>query len=50
MLHQRFASSAQAKADVFDYIECFHSLHMQRKVDAKDRVFRLVTYQSVRTR
>ena len=39
--------SRQARADVFDYIECFHNPRMQRRLNAKDQAFRLLTQQSV---
>jgi putative transposase len=46
---RRYLSLAQARADVFDYIEHFRNLRMQRRLEAKDQAFRLLTQPSVET-
>ena len=46
---RRYLSLAHARADVFDYIECFHNPRMQRGLNAKDQAFRLLTQPSVET-
>ena len=46
---RRYLTLADARADVFDYIERFHSPRMQRRLDAKDQAFRLLTQPSVKT-
>ena len=46
---RRYLSLAHARADVFDYIECFHNPRMQRRLNAKDQAFRLLTQPSVET-
>ena len=37
---------ADAKADVFDYIERFHNPRIQRRLDALDRQFSALTQPS----
>lgn len=44
---RRYMALADARVDVFDHIERFHNPRMQRRLDAKDQVFRLLTQQSV---
>ena len=46
---RRYLMLAEARADVFDYIERFHNPRMQRRLDAKDQAFRLLTQPSVKT-
>ena len=46
---RRYLTLANARADVFDYIERFHNLRMQRRLDAQDEAFRLLTQPSVKT-
>lgn len=46
---RRYLTLADARADVFDYIERFHNPRMQRRLDARDEAFRLLTQQSVET-
>lgn len=36
----------EARADVFNYIERFHNALIQRRLDAKDQAFRLLTQSS----
>lgn len=36
---QRYLSLADARSDVYDYIERFHNPRMQRKIDARDLAF-----------
>jgi putative transposase len=45
----RYLTLAEARADVFDYIERFHNPRMQRRLDAQDQAFRLLTQPSVKT-
>ena len=46
---RRYLTLAEARADVFDYIERFHNPRMQRRLDAQDQAFRLLTQPSVKT-
>lgn len=46
---RRYLTLAEARADVFDYIERHHNPRMQRRLDAKDQAFILLTQLSVRT-
>lgn len=46
---RRYLTLAEATADVFDYIERFHNPRMQRRLDAQDQAFRLLTQPSVKT-
>lgn len=45
---RRYRTLAEARADVFDYIERFHNPRMQRRLDAQDEAFRLLTQPSVK--
>ena len=40
--------TAEARADVFDYIERFHNPRMQRRLDAEEQAFILLTQPSVK--
>lgn len=44
-----YRTLADARSDVFDYIERFHNHRMQRRLDARDQAFRLLTQPSVET-
>lgn len=44
---RRYVTLAEARSDVFDYIERFHNPIIQRRLDARDQAFRLLTQQSV---
>lgn len=46
---RRYPTLAEARADVFDYIERFHNPLIQRRLDARDQVFRLLTQSAVET-
>lgn len=46
---RRYLTLDDARADVFDYIERFHNPRMQRRLDAQDQAFRLLTQPSVKT-
>lgn len=46
---RRYLTLAEARADVFDYIERFHNPLRQRRLDAQDQTFRLLTQPSVET-
>ncbi len=46
---RRYLTLAEARSDVFDYIERFHNPPIQRRLDAKDQAFRLLTQPSVET-
>ena len=46
---RRYLTVADARDDVFDYIERFHNPRMQRRLDAQDQAFRLLTQPSVQT-
>ena len=46
---RRYLTLTEARADVFDYIERFHNPRMQRRLDARDQGFRLLTQPSVQT-
>ena len=45
--NQRFMRLAEARADVFDYIERFHNPRIQRRLDAQDQALKLLTQPSV---
>lgn len=45
----RYLTLAEARSDLFDYIERFHDPLIQRRLDPKDQAFRLLTQQSVET-
>ena len=46
---RRYATLAEARADLFDYIERFHNPRMQRRLDAQDQAFKTLTQPSVKT-
>ena len=46
---RRYLTLAEARADVFDYIERFHNPRMQRRLDAVDQRNSDLTKQSVQT-
>lgn len=46
---RRYLTLADARSDVFDYIERFHNPRMQRRLDARDQAFKLLTQSSVET-
>ncbi len=46
---RRYLTLAEATTDIFDYIERFHNPRMQRRLDAQDQAFRLLTQPSVKT-
>lgn len=46
---RRYLTLAEARIDVFDYIERFHNSLIQRKLDTKDQAFGLLTQLSVET-
>jgi putative transposase len=46
---QRYPTLAEARADVFDYIERFHNPRIQRRLDARDREFSVLTQPSAKT-
>lgn len=46
---RRYLTLADARADVFDYIERFHNPRLQRRLDTKDQAFKLLTQPSVKT-
>lgn len=46
---RRYLLLAEARADVFDYIERCHNPMIQRRLDAKDQAYRLLTQTSVET-
>ena len=46
---QRYLILADARADVFDYIERFHNPRMQRRIDALDQAFTALAQVSAKT-
>lgn len=46
---RRYLTLAEARRDVFDYIERFHNPIIQRRLDARDQAVRLLTQPSVET-
>lgn len=46
---RRYLTLAEARADVFDYIERFHNPRLQRRLDAQTEAFNLLTQPSVKT-
>ncbi len=46
---RRYLTLAEARVDVFDYIERFHNPLRQRRLDIQDQTFRLLTQPSVET-
>ena len=45
---RRDVTLAEARADVFDYIERFHNPLIRRRLDAQDQTFKLLTQPSVK--
>lgn len=46
---RRYLTLADARSDVFDYIERFHNPRMQRRIDVQDQKFAALTQPSVKT-
>ena len=46
---RRYLTVADARSDVFDYIERFHNPRIQRRLDSLDREFSTLTQPSVKT-
>ena len=46
---RRYLTIADARSDVFDYIERFHNRRIQRRLDALDRRFSALTQLSAKT-
>ena len=46
---RRYLTLSEACTDVFDYIERFHNPIIQRRLDAQDQAFKLLTQPSVET-
>lgn len=46
---QRYLTLADARSDVFDYIERFHNPRMQRRINARDLAFTALTQLSAKT-
>jgi len=46
---RRYLTQAEARSDVFDYIERFHNPRMQRRLDKQDQKFIALTQQSAKT-
>ena len=46
---RRYLTQAQARSDVFDYIERFHNPRMQRRLDKQDQKFIALTQPSAKT-
>lgn len=44
---RRYPTLSEARADAFDCVECFHNPIIQRRLDAQDQTFRLLTQPSV---
>lgn len=44
---RRYLTLAEARRDVFDYIERFHNPFIQRRLDARDQAVKLLTQPSV---
>lgn len=44
----RYLTLADARSDVFDYIERFHNPRMQRRIDARDQAFTALTQLSAK--
>ncbi|ODT96895.1 MAG: hypothetical protein ABS82_02785 [Rhodanobacter sp. SCN 67-45] len=47
--HQHYLTLADARSNVFDYIESFHNSRMQRRIDARDQAFATLTQPVVKT-
>ena len=46
---RRYLTLAEARSDVFDYIERFHNPRMQRRIEVRDRAFTALTQLSAKT-
>jgi putative transposase len=46
---RRYLTVADARSDVFDYIERFHNPRIQRRLDSLDRELSTLTQPSVKT-
>jgi putative transposase len=46
---RRYLSLAEARSDVFDYIERFHNPRMQRRIDIQDQALNALTQPSAKT-
>ncbi len=46
---RRYLTVADARADVFDYIECFHNPRMQRRIDKQNQDLSPLTHLSAKT-
>jgi len=46
---RRYLTVADARADVFDYIERFHNPRIQRRLDSRDHQFSVLTQPSAKT-
>ena len=46
---RRYLTLAEARSDVFDYIERFHNPRMQRRLDSRDQKFIALTQLSAET-
>lgn len=46
---RRYLTLADARSDVFDYIERFHNPRMPRRIDARDQAFTALTQLSALT-
>jgi len=46
---RRYLTLAEARSDVFDYIERFHKLRMQRRLDSREQKFIALTQLSAET-
>lgn len=44
---RKYQARAQARSDVFDYIERFHNPKMRRRIDQADRAFEALIKPSV---
>jgi putative transposase len=45
---QSYLTLADARSDVFDYIESFHNPRMQHRIDARDQAFTALTQLSAK--
>jgi putative transposase len=46
---RRYRTQAEARSDLFDYIERFHNPRMQRRIDIQDQAFNTLTQPSAET-
>jgi putative transposase len=46
---QSYLTLADARSDVFNYIERFHNPRMQRRIDARDHAFAALTQRSAKS-